>query len=81
MAQSGPCDPFLSVTTELTDRMTGTITSINFYASACIRQRTSFSVTLSREKTCPVGPSLCTTAPSLKKKNLSIPDVLGEGRL
>ena len=39
--------------------------------------------TLSREKQIPVGPSLCTTHPSLKKKkNISIPDFFyGRGRL
>ena len=52
-----------------------------FNASACIRQRTSFSVTLSREKPCPVGPSLYITALSLKKKEESFYPrfFLGEG--
>ena len=36
-----------------------------------IRRRTLFSVTLSRKKPCPVGPSLCTADPSSLKKPVS----------
>ena len=45
----------------------------------CIRHRTLFSVTLSREKPCPVGSSLCTAAPPLKTKNLSLPPIFRGG--
>ena len=48
-----------------------------------IHRRTLFSVTLSRKKPCPVGPSLCTAdpCPLLKNKSISPYFVLGEGRL
>ena len=48
-----------------------------------IRRRTLFSVTLSRKKPCPVGPSLCTAdpCPLLKNKSISPYFFLGEGRL
>ena len=77
-------DPFLSVTTELTglQRLIRWLVQSQAYifnASACIQQRTSSPVTLSREKPCPVGPSLCTTAPSLQKKSFYPDFSRGEG--
>ena len=43
------------------------------------RQRTSFSVTLSREKPCPVGSSLCTTVPSFQKQRIFLSSIFFRG--
>ena len=43
-----------------------------FLVHPCIRQGTLFSVTLSREKPCLVGSSLCTAAPLPSKQKISL---------